>query len=74
MGIAILSTIVTRRAQFHDQRIGESVSMFDPATRQRLAESQQLFSARGSDPVTALPHMRIDPRKWDRVSAKIDGQ
>ncbi|MBK1883610.1 DHA2 family efflux MFS transporter permease subunit [Luteolibacter pohnpeiensis] len=54
VGIAILSTIVTRREQFHDERIGESISLFDPATRQRLADSQQAFISKGSDPVTAM--------------------
>jgi DHA2 family multidrug resistance protein len=54
VGIAILSTVVTRREQFHDSRIGESVTAFDPATQQRLHEGQVSFMAKGSDAVTAL--------------------
>jgi DHA2 family multidrug resistance protein len=54
VGIAILSTVVTRREQFHDSRIGEDVTIYNPETQQRLAAMQQGFMAKGADSVTAL--------------------
>ena len=53
VGIAILSTVVTRREQFHDFRIGERVSMYEPAVQDRMASLTNRFVARGFDPVTA---------------------
>jgi DHA2 family multidrug resistance protein len=53
-GIAILSTLVTRREQFHDLRIGESVSAYSPALQARVAAVQQSFVEKGFDPATAL--------------------
>lgn len=53
IGIAILSTLLTRREQFHSARIGEAVSSYDPQTQQRLEELTQHFISRGSDAVTA---------------------
>ena len=37
VGIAILDTVTTRREQFHDWRIGERVTAYDPAVQGRLA-------------------------------------
>jgi MFS transporter, DHA2 family, multidrug resistance protein len=53
IGIAILSTLLTRREQFHSNRIGESVSVFDPETQQRIDQLTQAFMSRGIDPTTA---------------------
>ena len=53
MGIATLSTLLSRREQFHSSRIGESVSLYNPQTQQRLNELTQNFISRGSDAVTA---------------------
>ena len=53
-GIAILSTLVTRREQFHDFRIGENVTTYSPATQARVNELQQNFIHNGFDPVTGL--------------------
>ncbi len=53
VGIAILSTVVTRREQFHDQRIGESLSAYSLATQARVAEMTAGFQARGFDAATA---------------------
>ncbi len=53
-GIAILSTVTTRREQFHDFRIGERVSAYDLAVTQRLASTQAQFVARGFDAETAM--------------------
>ncbi|MEP6586331.1 MAG: EmrB/QacA family drug resistance transporter, partial [Candidatus Udaeobacter sp.] len=54
VGIAILSTLVTRREQFHDQRIGETITSYSAATQARLAALQQTFVSKGFDSVTAL--------------------
>jgi DHA2 family multidrug resistance protein len=53
-GIALLSTLVTRREQFHDLRIGETVTAYAPATQARIAVVQQTFIDKGFDAVTAL--------------------
>jgi DHA2 family multidrug resistance protein len=53
-GIAILSTLVTRREQFHDQRIGEAITAYSPEAQARIASVQQTFIEKGFDPVAAL--------------------
>jgi DHA2 family multidrug resistance protein len=54
IGIAMLQTLLTKREQFHSAVITPSVSLFDGATRQRLAAIQQHFMATGTaDPATA---------------------
>ena len=53
MGIATLSTLLSRREQFHSSRIGEAVSLYNPQTQQRLNDLIQNFISRGSDAVTA---------------------
>src|SRR5919199_1318651 len=53
IGIAILSTLLTRREQFHSNRIGETVSVFDPETQQRIEQLTQAFIGKGVDPATA---------------------
>jgi DHA2 family multidrug resistance protein len=52
-GIAILSTLVVRREQFHDLRIGETITNYSPVVQARLAELQQRFMSQGSDLTTA---------------------
>ncbi len=53
IGIATLGTILDLREKFHSSIVGESVSQYDPATRERLAQLQQAFISRGIDPSTA---------------------
>ncbi|MGB5960546.1 MAG: MDR family MFS transporter [Coleofasciculaceae cyanobacterium] len=53
IGIAILSTLLSWREQFHSNRIGESVSLFDPVTQQRIEQLTQSFVSRGSNPILA---------------------
>jgi DHA2 family multidrug resistance protein len=54
IGIAMLQTLLTKREQFHSAVITPSVSLFDGATRQRLAAIQQHFMATGTaDSATA---------------------
>jgi len=53
VGIAALSTLLTRREQFHSERVGDAVSLYSPATQQRINQLTQFFTSRGSDPNTA---------------------
>ena len=54
IGIAMLQTLLTKREQFHSAVITPNVSLFDEATRQRLAALQRYFMANGTaDPATA---------------------
>lgn len=49
VGIAISSTFVTQRTQFHQSRLGEHVSAYDPQTQGALHQLGALFSAHGGD-------------------------
>lgn len=53
VGIALLSTMLTRREHFHSARIGESVSIYAPATQIRLDTLTQGFLAQTGDWVAA---------------------
>ncbi|BAU63961.1 EmrB/QacA family drug resistance transporter [Stanieria sp. NIES-3757] len=53
IGIATLSTFLSRREQFHSAQIGEAVSSYNPETQQRIEQLTQTFISRGSDAVTA---------------------
>jgi DHA2 family multidrug resistance protein len=53
IAIATLATMMTNREHFHSTRIGESISLFDFQTQQRLAETTARFASRGADPWTA---------------------
>ncbi|MBD0303018.1 MAG: DHA2 family efflux MFS transporter permease subunit [Tolypothrix sp. T3-bin4] len=53
IGIAILSTLLSKREQFHSNRIGESVSLYSPETQQRIDQLTQFFISRGTDAATA---------------------
>jgi MFS transporter, DHA2 family, multidrug resistance protein len=61
-GIAAISTLLTRRENFHSLRLGEAVSLYDPQTQQRLEQLTQLFVTKGADLETAR----------DRAIAAID--
>ncbi len=54
VGTSLLDTIVVRREQFHDFRIGERVSAYDPAVQECLASQQSAFMGRGFDAATAM--------------------
>jgi len=54
IGIALLQTLLTKREQYHSNVISQSVSQFNEATRQRIAELTRYFLTHGiSDPATA---------------------
>lgn len=47
VGIASLSTLLSRREQLHSNRIGEAISLYSPETQQRLDQLTQFFMSRG---------------------------
>jgi DHA2 family multidrug resistance protein len=53
LGIAILTTLLTQRQAFHRAILLEHVSLYDPATVQRLNLLSGAFEGRGSDAATA---------------------
>jgi MFS transporter, DHA2 family, multidrug resistance protein len=54
IGIAMLQTLLTKREQFHSAVITPQVSLFDEATRERLAALQRHFmGSSAGDPATA---------------------
>lgn len=54
VGIAILSTVVVRRQQFHDLRIGERITGYDLALQERIASAQGQFMSKGFGADAAL--------------------
>jgi DHA2 family multidrug resistance protein len=53
IAIAALATLLTNREHLHSARIGESVSMFDFRTHERLINAASRFSGGGADAWTA---------------------
>jgi DHA2 family multidrug resistance protein len=54
VGIALLSTLVTQREQFHDWRIGERVTAYSVVLQERLTSLQNLFIGKGEDAADAM--------------------
>ena len=53
VGIALLATALTQREKFHSARLGESVSLLNAATQERLDQLTQSFIASGVDAANA---------------------
>lgn len=53
VGIAILTTLLVQRENFHRAILSEHISLYDPLVRQRLGAMAPIFQHHGSDPVTA---------------------
>jgi DHA2 family multidrug resistance protein len=54
IGIATLQTLITKREQFHSNVLMDSVSLFNEATRQRIADLTHYFQTHGiADPLVA---------------------
>ncbi|PSB29535.1 EmrB/QacA family drug resistance transporter [Stenomitos frigidus ULC18] len=53
LGIAAIATLLTQREQFHSNRLGEAVSIYSPATQERMDQMTQYFTSKGADLVTA---------------------
>jgi DHA2 family multidrug resistance protein len=72
IGIALLQTILTKREQFHSNVLMNSVSQFNEATRQRIANLSQYFLTHGiSDPATAKHQAIIAIGRTVRKQATI---
>jgi DHA2 family multidrug resistance protein len=53
VGVALISTFLTRREQFHSSRLGESVVQSSLAVQDRINTLTAYFNSRGADMVTA---------------------
>jgi DHA2 family multidrug resistance protein len=53
IGIALLSTLVTRREQFHSVRIGETVTLLTPRVLARISSLESMLRGKGLDRTTA---------------------
>jgi DHA2 family multidrug resistance protein len=53
IGIALLSTLVTRREQFHSVRIGETVTLLTPQVVARISSLDSMLRGKGLDRTTA---------------------
>ena len=53
MGIAIATSMLVRRSQYHQATLVEHVSVFEADTHGRLAQWAEHFRAHGADPFTA---------------------
>jgi MFS transporter, DHA2 family, multidrug resistance protein len=53
VGIAVATTLLAQRSQFHQTTLVSHITAWDPATRERLAQWASHFATRGSDTFTA---------------------
>ncbi|MGH7300873.1 MAG: hypothetical protein ACREJE_10710, partial [Candidatus Rokuibacteriota bacterium] len=53
VGIALLTTVLAQRSQFHQSTLVSHVTVWDPETRARLAAWTSYFSTRSTDTFTA---------------------
>ncbi|HEY3120088.1 MAG TPA: DHA2 family efflux MFS transporter permease subunit [Vicinamibacteria bacterium] len=53
VGVAFATTLLARRREQHAAMLSTHVSLYDPATRERLAQMAAGFGAAGTDPSTA---------------------
>ena len=53
MGIALATTLLARRSQYHQSTLGAHITAFDPETAARLQQWTQHFVAQGMDGFTA---------------------
>lgn len=53
IGTALIATFLTRREQLHSSNIGEAISIYSPATQERLNYLVSYMHSRGADHVTA---------------------
>ena len=59
IGIAVLQTLITKREQFHSNVLMNSVSNFNEATRQRIADLTTYFRTHGIADVAVAQHEAI---------------
>jgi MFS transporter, DHA2 family, multidrug resistance protein len=53
IGIASLATLLTNREQFHSNRLGDGISLYNSETQQRIDQMTQYFISKGADLSTA---------------------
>jgi DHA2 family multidrug resistance protein len=53
VGIAVATTLLAQRSQYHQATLTSHVTAFDPETRERLAQWASHFATQGSDAFTA---------------------
>jgi DHA2 family multidrug resistance protein len=53
VGIALATTYLAQRSQFHQHNLVSHVTVWDPATQERLAQWTSHFLAQGADSFTA---------------------
>jgi DHA2 family multidrug resistance protein len=53
VGTSVAQTIVERRAQFHDLRLGENLDSLNPAVNSYLDQTQPILLQQTGDPVAA---------------------
>ncbi len=53
IGIALATTLLSRRSQYHQSTLVSHVDVWSPATTERLREWTEHFTSLGSDPFTA---------------------
>ena len=53
VGIALITTLLAQRSQFHQVTLGSHITAWDPETRARLLEWASHFARQGSDAFTA---------------------
>jgi MFS transporter, DHA2 family, multidrug resistance protein len=59
IGIAVLQTLITKREQFHSNILMNSVSSFNEATRQRIADLTHYFQTHGIPDAAVAQHQAI---------------
>jgi DHA2 family multidrug resistance protein len=59
IGIAALATLLTNREQFHSNRLGESISIYNPATQERINQLTQYFANRGGVDLSTAENQAI---------------
>jgi DHA2 family multidrug resistance protein len=73
VGTATLQTIITKREQFHSNIIGQSVTPFSEAVRERLAAMTQYFLHQGADPAFAQHQSLVQLGQAIRRQALVMG-
>lgn len=71
VGIAVISQVVVQREKFHSARMGEAVTIYAPATRERLIHGVQQVSGLHIDHHQALYAMNASPFRMQAI-AMID--
>jgi len=72
-GIAVLTTLLSRQTQAHQATLVGRVTVWDPATTQRLAALERVYAAGGADAhtaqVQALQHLYLEVQRQASMMA-----